>query len=141
MVSLTYNLPPYPTEGTWTIRVEALAQVYERTFYVERYYLTFYEVTRGLLLLLLLSAATLLWLTNENEKKKKLLPDAPVYVLDSDETYTAAMGTAFHQERVAIGNCTVRVYIKTSNGTDPFRVITEDYYPWVNRSRRQPNLT
>ena len=45
VVSLAYQLPPFPSKGKWTIRVEALSQVYEQQFFVERYYITFFEVT------------------------------------------------------------------------------------------------
>ena len=44
VVTLQYQLPPYPSNGTWTIRVEALDQIREQTFYVERYYITYFEV-------------------------------------------------------------------------------------------------
>ena len=44
VVSLMYQLPAMPREGKWTIRVEALTQVYEKQIFVERYILTFFEV-------------------------------------------------------------------------------------------------
>ena len=43
VVSVTYKLPPFPTKGKWTIRVEAMTQTYDQQFFVERYYLTFFE--------------------------------------------------------------------------------------------------
>lgn len=44
VVTLMYQLPPYPTKGKWSVRVEALSQTHEQRFYVERYYITFFEV-------------------------------------------------------------------------------------------------
>lgn len=44
MVNLAYQLPAFPSEGKWTIRVEAMSQVQDYTVYVERYYVPFFEV-------------------------------------------------------------------------------------------------
>ena len=44
VVNLSYKLPKFPSEGKWVIRVEAMSQVHDYTIYVERYYVTFFEV-------------------------------------------------------------------------------------------------
>lgn len=60
MVNLAYQLPAFPSEGKWTIRVEAMSQVQDYTVYVERYYVPFFEVayvTQSSFLLIVLSNA------------------------------------------------------------------------------------
>lgn len=44
MVALEYQLAGAPETGMWTIRVQALTQIHEHQFYIEKYYLTFFEV-------------------------------------------------------------------------------------------------
>ena len=104
MVTLSYQLPSHPREGTWTIRVEALTQVYDQTFFVEQFYLPLFE----------------------------LLPYGPAYVLDSEETYTASFTTAFHSHRVSHGNATTRVYAKrVDKPLDKLTLITDETLPWA----------
>lgn len=104
MVTLVYSLPSYPGNGNWTIRVEAMLQSYEYTFIVERYYIPFFEV----------------------------LSSAPAYVLDSEESYTAAVTTSFHKSRVLKGNTTVQVHARPVNSTiNDYRLVTQEHLAWV----------
>lgn len=101
---MTYELPSYPSMGNWTIRVEAMLQVQEHQIIVERYYIPFFEV----------------------------IPSAPAYVLDSDESYTASVTTSTHRARVANGNTTVQVHARLVNSTvRDYRLVTEEHPPWV----------
>uniref|UniRef100_A0A0P5Q059 Macroglobulin complement-related protein n=1 Tax=Daphnia magna TaxID=35525 RepID=A0A0P5Q059_9CRUS len=105
VVSLSYQLPTFPSEGKWTIRVEALSQIHEHHIIVERFYYRFFDV----------------------------IPSAPAYVLDSDESYTAAVTTSFHPGRVASGNITVQVYARPVNSSlADFRFIKQEFPPWTH---------
>lgn len=44
VVTLSYQLPTFPSEGKWTIRVEALSQIHEHHIIVERFYYRFFDV-------------------------------------------------------------------------------------------------
>ena len=44
VITLEYQLPSHPLEGKWTIRVEAITQVYDQIIYVEQFYLPLFEV-------------------------------------------------------------------------------------------------
>ena len=104
MLTLTYKLPSYPSTGNWTIRVEAMQQVQEQQFIVEHYYITFFEV----------------------------MPTAPAYVLDSEESYTVEVTNAIHKASIASGNTTVKVYAKPVNSSlDDYRFVSEEHPPWV----------
>lgn len=104
MVTLLYSLPSYPSAGNWTIRVEAMLQTYEWQFLVERYYIPFFEV----------------------------MPSAPAYVLDSDESYTTKVTTGFHKTKVAKGNTTVQVFARPINSSVlDYRLVSEENPPWV----------
>lgn len=46
-MTLKYLLPKFPSEGKWTIRVEALSQVYDHYIIVERFYYRFFDVSRA----------------------------------------------------------------------------------------------
>jgi uncharacterized protein YfaS (alpha-2-macroglobulin family) len=106
VVSLTYQLPPTPSVGSWTIRVEAMQQVHQHQFGVEHYYIPFFEV----------------------------MPSAPAYVLDSDETYTVEVTTSVHTQFVANGNLTVHVYARPVNSTaDDYQLVVEELFPWVHK--------
>ena len=61
----------------------------------------------------------------------QLLPSGPVYALDTDDAYECTLSTAFHQEKIAKGNATIRVLVKPFNSSDPFRFVKEEYFPWV----------
>jgi hypothetical protein len=90
--------------GNWTIRAEAMQQIHDYHFVVEQYYVTFFEV----------------------------MPSAPAYVLDSDETYTVEVTVSVHSAFVAKGNVTVHVYARPVNSTaDDYRLVKEEYFPWV----------
>ena len=89
VITLTYQLPAFPSEGRWTIRVEAMAQTHNYHVIVERYYVPFFEV----------------------------IPSAPAYVLDTDESYEAAVTTSFHAGRVRVGNITIRLFAKPVNSS------------------------
>ena len=103
-MSLTYQLPSNPSVGNWTIRAEAMQQVHDYQFLVEHYYIPFFEV----------------------------MPSAPAYVLDSDETYTVEVTTSVHSGFVANGNVTVHVYARPVNTTvNDYRLVKEEYFPWV----------
>ena len=113
VVTLSYRLPSFPTEGRWTIRVETHSgssannrQIQDHAILVERYYmLSYFEV----------------------------IPSAPVYVLDTDESYDAAVTTSFHAGRVAKGNITIRIFAKPINSSDDrFIFISEDTPPWAH---------
>ena len=54
-----------------------------------------------------------------------------MYVLDSDDSYTAAVTTPFHMERVNKGNITVRVNVKPVNGSQPYQLVKEEHLEWV----------
>lgn len=104
MVPLTYNLPSFPTAGNWTIRVEAMLQKYEWQFLVERYYIPFFEV----------------------------MPAAPAYALDSDESYTMAVQVSFAKGRVPKANTTILVYARPINSSfADFKLVSEEHPPWV----------
>jgi hypothetical protein len=104
VVSLTYQLPSNPSVGNWTIRTEAMQQVHDYRFLVEHYYIPFFEV----------------------------MPSAPAYVLDSDETYTVEVSTSVHSQFVANGNVTVHVYARPVNTTvNDYRLVKEELFPWV----------
>lgn len=104
MVTLSYKLPSHPTAGKWVIRVEALTQTFDQTFYVEQFYLPLFEV----------------------------LPYGPAYVLDSQETYSASFTTAFHSHRVSHGNATTRVYAKrVDKPLDKFTLVHQETVPWA----------
>ena len=45
VISLKYNLPKYPSEGYWTIRVEAMSQIHDHQIIVERFYYRFFDVS------------------------------------------------------------------------------------------------
>lgn len=112
VVTLTYELPSYPPMGNWTIRVEAMLQVYEHKVIVERYYIPFFEV----------------------------VPSAPAYVLDSDDTYTASVTTSFHRARVANGNTTVQVHARPVNSSiRDYRLVSEEHPPWVYKQHPSIN--
>uniref|UniRef100_A0A0P5S381 Macroglobulin complement-related protein n=1 Tax=Daphnia magna TaxID=35525 RepID=A0A0P5S381_9CRUS len=113
VVTLTYELPSYPPMGNWTIRVEAMLQVYEHKVIVERYYIPFFEV----------------------------IPFAPAYVLDSDDTYTAGVTTSFHRARVANGNTTVQVHARPVNSSiRDYRLVSEEHPPWSHDFSYQVSL-
>ena len=62
-----------------------------------------------------------------------MIPSAPAYVLDSDESYTAAVTTSFHPGRVASGNLTLQVYARPVNSSlADFRFVKQDFHQWVN---------
>ena len=112
VITLSYRLPSFPTEGKWTIRVETHSgssennrQIQDHTVFVERLYmLSYFEV----------------------------MPTAPVYVLDTDESYEAAVTTSFHAGRVAKGNITITISTKPINSTDDrFIFISQDTPEWV----------
>ncbi|XP_046648840.1 CD109 antigen-like [Daphnia pulicaria] len=113
VVSLTYQLPPTPSVGSWTIRVEAMQQVHQHQFGVEHYYIPFFEV----------------------------MPSAPAYVLDSDETYTVEVTTSVHTQFVANGNLTVHVYARPVNSTaDDYQLVVEELFPWNHEFTYDVNL-
>ena len=92
--------------GNWTIRVEAMQQVQDQLFIVERYYIQFFEV----------------------------IPSAPAYVLDSDESYAVKVTTSKHKASVVSGNTTVQVHARPVNSSShDYRLITEEHPPWVLR--------
>ena len=103
-MSLTYDLPSYPGTGDWTIRVEAMQQVQDYQFIVERFYITFFEV----------------------------MPTAPAYVLDSEESYTVEVGNAIHKASIVSGNTTMQVHARPVNSSvSDYRLISEEHLPWV----------
>ena len=70
-----------------------------------------------------------------------MIPTGPVYVLDSQDSYSCSMTTAFHEERIKQGNATVRVYVKEVNSTASFRFVTEHRTNWVRDSVRFQLIT
>ncbi len=67
--------------------------------------------------------------------KNQVIPSAPAYVLDSDESYTAAVTTSFHAGRVDKGNITIQVYAKPVNSSlADFRFIKQEFPPWVHKT-------
>lgn len=44
VMTLVYQLPTFPSEGKWTIRVEAMSQVHDHHIIVERFYYRFFDV-------------------------------------------------------------------------------------------------
>ena len=88
-VSLTYQLPSYPSADNWTIRTEATQQVHDHQFMVEHYYIRLHPIFQ-------------------------VMPSTPAYVLDSNETwYTVEVTTSVHSGFVANGNVTVHAYTQT----------------------------
>ena len=105
VITLSYQLPAFPSEGHWTIRVEAMAQIYQHKVIVERYYIPYFEV----------------------------IPSAPAYVLDTDESYEAAVTTSFHAGRVKQGNITIRLFAKPVNSSSgDYRFISEEVPEWTH---------
>ena len=94
VITLTYQLPAFPSEGRWTIRVEAMVQRHNYHVIVERYYVPFFEV----------------------------IPSAPAYVLDTDGSYEAAVTSSFHAGRVRVGNITIRLFAKPVNSSSSGRL-------------------
>lgn len=108
VASLTYKLSPNPSVGTWTIRVEAMSQIYQHKIQVEHYYIPFFEV----------------------------IPIGPAFVSQSDETYSVEMTTAFHQSFVLSGNLTVEVYARPANASAiDLQFVTREHFPWVKIRR------
>lgn len=64
----------------------------------------------------------------------EVIPSAPAYVLDSDETYSAAVTTSFHPSRVYQGNITLTVLARpVANKTEAdYRTVRQDHPPWVS---------
>lgn len=44
VITLLYQLPTFPSEGKWTIRVEAMSQIHDHHIIVERFYYRFFDV-------------------------------------------------------------------------------------------------
>jgi hypothetical protein len=44
VITLIYQLPAFPSEGKWTIRVEAMSQIHDHHIIVERFYYRFFDV-------------------------------------------------------------------------------------------------
>jgi hypothetical protein len=62
----------------------------------------------------------------------QVIPSAPAYVLDSEESYTASVTTSFHPGRVASGNLTLEIYARPVNSSlADFRFIKQEFPPWV----------
>lgn len=61
-----------------------------------------------------------------------MIPSAPAYVLDTDESYFAAVTTSFHPGRVDKGNITLTVLARPVNSTPAdFKFVSEESPPWV----------
>lgn len=61
-----------------------------------------------------------------------MIPSAPVYVLESEESYSVGVTTSFHAGRVYKGNITIQIYARPINSTPAdFRFIKEEVPPWV----------
>ena len=94
-----------------SFRAEAMQQVNEHQFVVERYYIPFFEV----------------------------IPSAPAYVLDSDVKYATCLSInfhclsiSFHRSRVLTGNTTVQVHARPVNTSiRSYRLVSEEHPPWV----------
>lgn len=96
VISLEYQLAGAPETGMWTIRVQAMSQIHEHQYFIEKYYLTFFEV----------------------------LPSAPVYVLDSAESYKSSVTVNNHRQKLRLGNVTVGVYVNPRNASSPARSLS-----------------
>ena len=44
VITLIYQLPAFPSEGKWSIRVEAMSQIHDHHIIVERFYYRFFDV-------------------------------------------------------------------------------------------------
>ena len=90
-----------------------MQQSQEQQFIVEHYYITFFEI----------------------------MPTAPAYVLDSDESYTVEVTTSLYEASVACGNLTVQVHARPVNSSSyDYRLVTEEYLPWVLRELNYNNV-
>jgi hypothetical protein len=56
VITLLYQLPTFPSEGKWTIRVEAMSQIHDHHIIVERFYYRFFDVIHIIYFLLFIRA-------------------------------------------------------------------------------------
>jgi hypothetical protein len=67
VITLLYQLPTFPSEGKWTIRVEAMSQIHDHHIIVERFYYRFFDVIHIFYLFVL----TLVFLPGFSAKQQK----------------------------------------------------------------------
>ena len=69
-----------------------------------------------------------------------MLPSAPVYVLDSADSYKSSVTTNNHRQKVRLGNVTVGVYVNPRNASSParslsnfahFKLVKKETFKWV----------